>query len=61
MLQKFEIGEYVNSFEYMLKGCAFNTGDVYFDTQSIGSRYGKLANMGNASGESGRLILYTFQ
>lgn len=49
----------------MLKVCAF-TGDVYFDTQSIGSRYGKLANMGNTAGVSGRHILcsiylYTLQ
>ncbi|KAK3529839.1 hypothetical protein QTP86_007245 [Hemibagrus guttatus] len=36
-------------------GHAYTTsqGDVYFDTRSIGSRYGKLANMGNTAGESG--------
>lgn len=36
-------------------GHAYTTsqGDVYFDTRSIGSRYGKFANMGNAAGESG--------
>ncbi|XP_047659276.1 probable cysteine--tRNA ligase, mitochondrial isoform X2 [Tachysurus fulvidraco] len=35
-------------------GNAYTTsqGDVYFDTQSIGSRYGKLANMGNTAGVS---------
>ncbi|KAI5090075.1 putative cysteine--tRNA ligase, mitochondrial [Silurus meridionalis] len=31
---------------------ATSQGDVYFDTQSIGNRYGKLANIGNFAGES---------
>ncbi|XP_060755487.1 probable cysteine--tRNA ligase, mitochondrial [Neoarius graeffei] len=36
-------------------GHAYTTsqGDVYFDTQSIGRRYGKLVNMENAAVESG--------
>ncbi len=35
-------------------------GNVYFDTQSIGNRYGKLGNLGGIVGELGMFIIFCF-
>ncbi len=35
-------------------------GNVYFDTQSIGNRYGKLVNLGGIVGELGMFMIFCF-
>lgn len=37
-----------------------DVGNVYFDTQSIGNRYGKLVNLGGIVGELGMFMIFCF-